>query len=321
MGFDIFEEWASSIDLVKTRVVRFPSLIFLCGGPISKYNNGNSYNSCRDIFYRFIKEGCSTIKKNIILAEEVFDYFEHTSYKDLLCFERDLAELSALTVIFLESPGSIAELGSFTVLEKVQDRLLVVIHEEDAHKKSFIWQGPILYLKSLAKTNSRIDPITIYNWKKSKADEVIDAKDFSDAEDLVEIIESLLNSLPKSLSFNIKQLGHNLLLILDILKIVHLATLEEILWCLKHLKVDYESENIEKHVSLLISLGLAARKPYRNNTYYLSSVHNPWLSWGYTSKARIRDVDRWRTRFIDYYLRNNTQKTRALRSITKANRA
>ena len=65
----------------------------------------------------------------------MFEYFEHSDYQDLLRFERDLAELSSLTVLFSESPGSIAELGSFAVMNTIQERLLVVMHQEDAHRK------------------------------------------------------------------------------------------------------------------------------------------------------------------------------------------
>ena len=132
------------------------------------------FKSCRDIFYRYITRSECLFRENVILAEQVFRYFEHSSYQDLLRFERDLAELSVLTVIFSESAGSIAELGSFAVLKTVQERLLVVMHEDDAYEKSFIWRGPVLYLKELAKVNGKPDPITVYNWrKKSRSDDIL----------------------------------------------------------------------------------------------------------------------------------------------------
>ena len=118
--------------------------IFLCGGRISDSDH-QEFLSCRDLFYSYInKNGCSFCK-DIVLAEKIFEYFDHSEYQDLLHFERDLAELSSLTVIFSESPGSIAELGSFSVLNTIQERLLVVMHQDDTHQESFIWRGPVSF--------------------------------------------------------------------------------------------------------------------------------------------------------------------------------
>ena len=224
----IYSECISSIDLTGTRVVRFPSLILLCGGPVSQETS--VFKSCRDIFYQHVKHSETCLfRDNVILAENIFCYFEHSSYNDLISFEKDLAELSSLTVIFSESPGSIAELGSFSVLPKVQDRLLVVLHEDDAFKESFIWRGPALYLKNNAKENGKLDPISIYNWQKLKKDDgIVEQSDFSDAEALSESIVKILTEFPKTAAFKKDQVGHVMLLVLDLLNIIHLATIEEI---------------------------------------------------------------------------------------------
>lgn len=314
---DIFKEWTSSIDLGKTKVVRFPSLIFLCGGPISEIPE--NFESCRDIFYKYINKSHYTFRKKVLLVEKVFSYFRHSAYQDLLRFERDLAELSALTVIFSESPGSIAELGALAVLKPVQERLLIVIHDDDADKESFIWRGPILFLKDLAKSNKKDDPVTIYNWqrKNGKAD-ILKMQDFPDAEDLAEYITTILSKIPKTKSFDKGQLGHVMLLILDILKIVQLATLDEIVRCLNLLSIDHKRRTVEQQLSLLLSLNLAIKKSYRNNIYYLASPQEPWLSFGFLKTAKVRDVDRWHAQFIDHYSQSQKQKFRALQSVMKA---
>ncbi len=267
----------------------------------------------------YIKKSEFPFRENIVLAEKVFDYFKHSAYKDLLNFERDLAELSDLTVIISESPGSIAELGSFAVLEKVQERLLVVMHRDDFDKESFIWRGPILYLKELAKNNGQEDPITIYDWnKKGKDDDSLTEMDFSDAEDLAEIIKKILSKLTKTKAFNRNQLGHVMLLMLDLLKIIQLATLEEITNILNLLEIDHDRRNVEKHLSLLISLNFAVKQPYGNNVYYISSNERPWLSLAFTKTARIRDLERWNSEFIEYYSQKQKQKFRALRSYMRS---
>jgi hypothetical protein len=88
----IYENFALSIDLGKSRISKFPSLIFLCGGPVK--NNDGGFRSCREIFFRHINEAQKfEFQKNIILAENIFNYFSHSSYTDLITFEEDIAEL------------------------------------------------------------------------------------------------------------------------------------------------------------------------------------------------------------------------------------
>lgn len=313
----IYKECISSFDLTKTRVVRFPSLIFLCGGPISK--NKTEFKSCRNIFYQHVKNTSTYLfRENLILAEEIFRYFDHSEYQDLINFEKDLAELSSLTVLFSESPGSIAELGSFSVLPNVQNRLLVVMHENDAFKESFIWRGPALYLKNIAKENGKENPVSIFNWRKlDKDDDTLTQSDFSDAEALSESIEKILTAFPKTTAFNKDQAGHVMLLVLDLLKILHLATIEEIVNAVNLLGIQYKRQTVEQHISLLLSLGYAVRKPYQNNIYYLPSQHKPWLSWAFIKGTKIRDLDRWRHLFIEYYSQKQIQKYRALKSYMK----
>lgn len=314
----IFTEWISAVDLTKTRIVKFPSFIFLCGGPIS--NDQEKFLSCRDIFYSYINKNSCSFRENIIRAEEVFEYFDHSDYQDLLRFERDLAELSSLTVLFSESPGSIAELGSFAVLNTIQERLLVIMHQDDAHRESFIWRGPVLFLKNLAKSNRKEDPITIYNWQKKKDDNgYFNTGDFSDAVDLAETIEAIISKRPKTVSFSKKQIGHIMLLVICFLKIVQLTTLEEIIFILKGFGIKQKLKTVKQHLSLLKSLGLIVLKPYRNYEFYLAAPQNDWFSWSYDTKtAKNRDIDRWVTQFIEFYEYNQKEKFRALRSYLKS---
>ena len=316
----IYKEWISAVDLTKTRIVKFPSFIFLCGGPIS--NEQGKFLSCRDIFYSFINKNSCSFRENIIRAEEVFKYFEHSDYQDLLRFESDLAELSSLTVLFSESPGSIAELGSFVVLNTIQERLLVVMHQDDAYQESFIWRGPALFLKNLAKSNGKENPITIYNWQKKKDDNgYFNTEDFSDAIDLAETIEAIISKRPKTVSFREDQLGHIMLLIICFLKIVQIATFDEIVFILKGLGIKKltKLKTVKQYLSLLKSLGLIVLKPYGNYVFYLSAPQSDWFSWGYDTKtAKIRDDDHWATQFIEFYKDNQKEKVRALRSYLKS---
>ncbi|MGA3282485.1 MAG: retron St85 family effector protein [Smithella sp.] len=305
----------------KSRISKFPSLIFLCGGPFK--NNDNEFKSCREIFFRHIHETQKfEFRKNVILAEDIFNYFSHSSYTDLITFEEDIAELAALTVIFSESPGAIAELGTFAVLKQVQERLLVIINEEDAEQESFIWRGPALYLKNKAKENDKDDPISIYKWPKLKSDnDLLRKSDFSDADDLSELIQKVLDETPKTSSFNKDHAGHLMLLIVDLLNILKLATIEEIHEILNSLGIECKYKTIQQKLSLLCSLKYVRKKPYGHNVFYLANIDDLWLSLAFKKTAKTNDLYRWRAMFADYYNEENKQKSRALRSFMTANKS
>ena len=110
-----------------------------------------------------------------------------------------------------------------------------------------------------------------------------------------------------------------MLLMVDLLKVIRLATLDEISHLLKLLDINYEKQlNIEQHLSLLSSLKLVIKKPYRHNVYYISSPGEHWLSWAFKRTAKICDLDRWKVMFTEYYSKNQKQKARALESYMKS---
>jgi hypothetical protein len=198
--------------------------------------------------------------------------------------------------------------------------LLIFNYFTNEPKSSFIWRGPVSFLKNLAKTRKADDPISIYDWKKKRDDEgQTTIEDFSDAIDLSETIESIISKHQGTVKFDKKQLGHIMLLIISSLKIVQLATLEEIVYLLKGYGIHADQKTVKQNLSLLKSLGLIVLKPYRNYEFYLAAPQSSWISWGYKTKiARNRDADRWSSQFLEFYDNNQKEKQRALRSYLQA---
>jgi hypothetical protein len=309
---EIFKSWASSIDISNIRVIRSPSLIFLCGGGKSK-ESGDELKWRRDRFYKYVQNSNCAFRDRIVLAEDVFDNFDNSIYTDLLDFESHLAHLCSLTIIFSESPGSIAELGSFAVLDIIKEKLMVVLHSEDeGEHKSFIWRGPITHLQQLAKGTGRGDPIVVYPWKNDDSS-ALSETDSRNSDDLIETLTKTLTSLPKSEAWDQGRPEHVMLLILEILRVVHLGTVEDIFEILKCFGIQIDQRTIEKYLSLLVSLKYATKFRY-GHPYYYFSESGPWISWAYTTNAAIRDQDRWASLLIEHYKEQQIRKYRALKS-------
>jgi hypothetical protein len=90
---------------------------------------------------------------DVYYPEELFEeLIRSRAHYDLLSLENLLAKNVHAVVIILESPGAIAELGSFANHKKLRDRLIVVIDEKYRKANSFIILGPVRYLKKNTKS-------------------------------------------------------------------------------------------------------------------------------------------------------------------------
>ena len=144
----MFEEIAKLINEDVFAKLRERSLtVFLVGASqesstsiresIRKELIGRRYRNWLDVYY----------------PEELFEELIRSGdHFDLLNLENLLAESVHAVVIILESPGAIAELGSFANHKKLRDRLIVVIDEKYRKANSFIILGPVRYLKKNTKS-------------------------------------------------------------------------------------------------------------------------------------------------------------------------
>ncbi len=124
----------------KTRQMR----VFLCG-----HEPESRHNDPRHVLKRILEDrfGC-----NGFLGEEIPeispDGYKPSVSQDHLTIEVKWAEDSDLIIMFLGSPGTIAELTAFALNDNVNPKLLVFNHSEFRNVKSFISQGPLKLLQA-----------------------------------------------------------------------------------------------------------------------------------------------------------------------------
>lgn len=136
---------------VKMLHVQAPTeIVFLCGGQYTPPDqmNGTTPKSMRDGFLRAWKHPALGTRE-VVLAEDFTKLAVFAAhYRDILEFESDLAQITELIILFCESEGSFAELGSFASVEEIAKRLLVIIRDFYDVGNSFITLGPITNLRN-----------------------------------------------------------------------------------------------------------------------------------------------------------------------------
>ena len=318
---ELFKSYISSIQASGLQINQFSEVIVLCGGKINKDNGDPA--SAREFFLKRIKEKFPDLHKKIFLAETISAWAEEMIQErytpDLLTFESHISSLASAVCLIVESPGSIAELGSFSLLKGVRERLMVVMRQEWHDQKSFISLGPVAKIKELIGPEN--NPIHIYPWG-IKWDKTLDGhlpnfNDLSDhADDFIDDLKEFQRKLTKKPQLDQDNLGHLSLLISDVVNTFSALKIQEITWLLKKIGAhDTKLNKVKGHLFLLDKLGFLKKVSYGSAEYYVGKSDISFIKYNFSAKyAKFRDRARLKIQVISEIRRTDTRRLRAIRS-------
>jgi hypothetical protein len=287
---DSLEEFSSNFDLDASSALNSPSLIFLCGGKINGPSKADS--SLRALFYNQLKIKYSDLLGRVLLAEDANKWSKiDGQYRNLLDLESDLAWLSAVILLFVESPGSIAELGAFSQTEVLRDKLVAILEHSYQEKESFIRDGPVALLLHHDKKSVFFLPwFTLPNGSGKRV------LDKDQAQDTVEHILRWLSKNMKGLSkeekFRKTDIGHRLLLIADFISLGTIVRRKEIVSFLRGLELDIPIKRLTQFLFLLEKLNIIDRTQYGNgnSTYFLArSASDAYIHYAFKTTSKPAD--------------------------------
>lgn len=286
--------------------VRIPTpVVFLCGGALSP--EAASPTMLRDAFYRFEKD--SETKYKIVLAEAAFPLSAEAGYGDLLQFEQDIAQVVGLIVLFVESAGSLAELGAFSALPTVAPRLLAILDEYHYEQRSFVKNGPITFLEnkhgeewvlSLERKFIGIDDDG--NISALKPKEFLQS--------VKPVIEKRLTSIDTSNKLDVTFSGHAILLIVGLCQEFGALTITEIRECL--LVVGFVDMRIKNYIYCAKLLGWIDIRRKGNNIYYVGIPDRPSIEYQLKAGPSDRDKLRWRSEIRQHWRETDGSRFRAI---------
>jgi hypothetical protein len=111
-------------------------VIFLCGGAKSLV---------RDRVAEYLRK-----RKNLLVfyADDVWAQMSSAPGQNALSMEQRLAELADLVALVVESPGTFAELGAFSIHPVLRKKLLPILDLKYKDDPSFINTGPVRWIDS-----------------------------------------------------------------------------------------------------------------------------------------------------------------------------
>jgi hypothetical protein len=254
--------------------------VFLCGGIINITDEKTP--SFRDRLLRHTANKYPILHDSIVLAETFKDYFKDNMYPNLLIFEEDIANISSLVVIILESPGALVEFGMFCNKPELFKKLLVIANENDiGDEDSFIYLGPIQFIvKKDPKSVAR------YPWGKTPTEE-----DSKSLEDLCGIIVDHQKNRSKTSKFSLQNSAHISFLIAEIVTNCYPILISEIEYALMAIGFNLTTKKINRHVYMLLKLDVIGIKHNGNSHgfYYPKNTDHRMINFGKLKNGKILD--------------------------------
>lgn len=255
--------------------------VFVCGGPINVQEPIPL--SFRQRLMEKLASDYPSISDEIVLAETFKDYFREHAYSDLLLFEDDIAQLASVVVIFLESPGSLVELGMFCTKPNFYKKLLIVAPREKTEQEdSFIYLGPLEHIRSKEPSS-----VAIYPWPSEKVFSYPDIH----MQDLCDSLVDKRNALPKHPAFNANNSGHIALLLLEIIRLSYPILLTEIELALESLGLYSGRTKVTRLLYLLNRLDYVDTYEYGGGYkfFYPLDRTNPRVKFGTSKRSATFD--------------------------------
>jgi hypothetical protein len=316
VGFDLTERFTESVDVTNLTVKSFDGFIFLCGGAISEIDDP-PLSARHYVVSRIDKQNPKLAGRSVVIAEWMTSILNDGDFHDLLEFEESIAALCSCVIIFLESPGSIAELGSFSVMRQISSKLLVFCEQrfDSTVRPSFIFLGPLANLRRGDNESVQVFPIEEeregrFQVSKERLDDCW--------EDIEDAINGSLKRAVHEAKFDATSISHQMLLMASLVDIFVALTSTELEDCLIIFGVDLSGRHLRRTLKMLEQFGLIARRQYGAQHFYMSQKSEALFTFRPTAGGDVFfDVLRFKDAVIKHYEKFDPRKHKAIKNYRK----
>jgi len=312
----VVERLLSVLDTEHVTVRPFDGFVFLCGGAIESTDAGIA--SARHYALSRVDRDGKIAGHKVIIAEKMTSLMQGDDYRDLLEFEEHIAALCACVLIFVESPGSIAELGSFSVMTHLAPRLLVVCEQrfESNVAPSFIFLGPLASLRRRRAESVQVFPISIDIDGVLKADSELLGECWGYIEEAM--LSAPRRSIPESRLVK-DELSHRMVLVAEIVDLCAAIKLGEIEDILDGFGVNLKGKALRRVLRILEQFELIVSRTYGNDRFYHSPTSRNLVGFRLRlERGRIFDSIRFKTGMLDYFHEFDERRAKAVKSFHRA---
>lgn len=248
----------------------------------------------------------------IFRPEEIKSWQADSIFSDLISFERELASICSLVVIVLESEGALAELGAFSQLSELSEKIIAVRSSHFAVHDSFINLGILRFITAKNQSAVKSYPWDIKNPSSITSEMTLD---------VIADIKDELSKLPQSQILKPQHKSHTITLICEFVRLFMALKENEILEYLLLLGASTTIDQLRGQLFLLTEFRLIRKQIYGDAIFYMRS-DEPFHKLRITMKDKTASVDQLRieTQCSEYYAANSDKHRNRNRAIAAAKR-
>jgi len=302
---DSITAFVNSVKITDSTILNTPNFVFLCGG---RTQGSGPFLSGRDYFNRYVNANDAKLAERVKLAETINDWFDQNTFSDLLELEAYLADLSDLIILFVESAGSIAELGAFATSDILHPKTLAVLNSVHARERTFIADGPVRRIKTVDEAM-----ILRYEWNDQNLADTATLTEFEDmSKDLVQLLVKRATESARVRKLDVTSHGHIMLLIADLVELIGITIATELIECLSEWGIPVDRLRLQKYVYLLKHLHLITTQSNASQTYYLSKASAGFIHYAFIPNTVARDRARIKSLIRQALTSRDERRTRIL---------
>jgi len=228
--------------------------------------------------------------------EEIKHWAMDATFKNLMEFEKELASVSSIVVIILESAGAIAELSAFSQLPELNKKLIVFRSSHYGSEDSFIDLGVLRYIKADYGENK----VKKYRWIPSVDNQpAVIANNLPN--DVLEDITDEVKELKKTSKFNKLYDTHIAALICELISIFTALRESELLTLLQNLNIDISRDELKRKIFILRHFTLIDTKEASSSIFYFKTDDEFHAVNGFTENGHQLDKLRKKTVLMEEY--------------------
>ena len=299
MEFTAITKFKERVDLNKLKVVSASNIVWVFGGPYDIRKPSDNLSN-RHVFLNEIYSKHHQLSTRVKIPESYQDWNSFEGYADLLQFERDAAYLSNFVILFCESPGALAELGTFAADDELCKKTLVIISNQHLAADSYISLGPI-------KKIGMHDEHAICVVDANNPNEFIE-----DLPAVFAAVEQMAEGKPKEVAFKPQHTKDVFLLIADLVDLFHALTRQEILGLLLFFKVCIDDNKLRQYIKQLLLFKLIEERHW-GVFHYLTpgKGSKPYVKYQAALKQSAFDRQRFKTKSHEDMMLDDKRKIKA----------
>ncbi|QWF70571.1 retron St85 family effector protein [Methylomonas paludis] len=299
MSTNVVEIFKAAVSPLNARIDQLPPIILVFGGQL-----GGSNKSARQIFINWISINKPTISDQIRTPEQFEDWNNFAGYSNLVDFEIDAGHLTKAIILFSESEGAYAELGSFCTDPILSERLFVAIEKKYYEAPSFIANGPIKKIE------------LHHDHSVCVLDTLDPTKVCPQLPDLTSALEEKLATLPKTLGFQPDRHRDQFLLIADLIDLFGALTQKELYELIQVMGVKIDYEHLSRITSQLLRFELIRFVPGTTKRFFVAPPDRiAYLNYSGHPGAPVFDRGRFKLLKVTPWLNADKSRLKAYQEI------